>query len=257
MPLQQNAILFLAFGKPLDVGSNYKMTLRIISIVTFCCAFQSSFAQTKSSFVIAETIDKGDYYYIPKSALADTVQAIHHQLKIDTRTNPNRRPIELYWISTCNDGYYNLTITPQQIFFSSSHDNPNPNFLFWVIDIDTLQFRQIKKGLQRKPAQGFEDLSKYYRQSLTVFYDNKFKDKFPIPDEWTDSILEQHDAYCDAQIKKQLTRYLSIINSYITDPSNKVVLPAGEMKPKYFGYSKNEILEWLPVKFDPPKTKDE
>lgn len=179
------------------------------------------------------------------------------QLKIDKKVNPNKRPVEFYWTSTCNDGYYNFTITPEQIFFSSSHDNPNPDFLFWVIEIDTIQFLQIKKGLQQKPPHGFENISKNYGRALTVFYDSKFKDKFSIPDEWTDTIMKQHEVYCETQIKRQLKQYLSIINSYISGHTKKVLLPANEMKPKYFGHSKNEIMDWLPVKFDQSAMKTE
>lgn len=220
-------------------------------------------AQTREKIAIVATVDKGDYFYIPKAALADTVKGVYYQLKIDKKVNRNKRPIQFYWISTCNDGYYNLTITPEQIIFSSSHDNPNPNYLFWVVDIDTSQYRQINNGLQRKPPQGFENLSKNYRQSLTVFYDNKFKDTFPIPDEWTDSIMEKHDVYCQSQIKRQLERYFSVLNSYIADTTKKVVIPSDNLKSKYFSYSRNEIYDWLPVRFDPPvkftppKTKDE
>jgi hypothetical protein len=234
------------------------MTLRIILLIIFCSTILNLLAQTKNKFVIAETIDKKDYFYIPKTALADTVKAILYQDKVNKKINPNKRPIEFYWISTCNDGYYNLTITPQQIFFSSSHDNPNPNFLYWVIDIDSLQYKQIKKGLEQKPPYGFENLSKNYRQSLTVFYDKKYKDTFSIPEKWTDTIVQHRDLYCKAQIKAQLDRYSSIVNSYIIDTKMKVQFPTDEqaekMRPKYFSFFKQELYDWVPVKFDPPKS---
>lgn len=202
--------------------------------------------------MIAETIDKGDYYFIPKSALADSIRAIYFQLKIDRKANIDMRPIEFYWNSTCNDGSYNLIITPEQIFFSSSHDNPNPNFLFWVIDIDTLQFRQIRNGLQQKSLKGFNDFSKNYGESVTVLYDSRFKDTFKIPDEWTDAILKRHEVHCDSQIRCQLERYLSIINGYISNPTKKILLPKTQMKPKFFSFSINTIYDWLPVELNSP-----
>jgi hypothetical protein len=176
--------------------------------------------------------------------LEDTVRAIVYSI-IDRRTNANRRAIRLYWTSSCNDGYYNLTITPEQIFFSSSHENPNPNYLFWVVNIDSSQYQEVNYGIRNKPPIGFENLSKYYWQSLTVLYDQKFTDTFTIPDEWTDHIIERHDTYCKSQINRQLDRYISIINSYISDKTKKVSIPVVEMKPKYFSYNIDEIVSWM------------
>ncbi len=231
------------------------MTHRTLFSLVLCWTLHNACGQTKQNFAIATTIDKGDYFYIPASALADTIEGILYQDKTLQKTNYNKRPIEFYWISTCNDGYYNLTITPEQIFFSSTHDNPNPDRLFWVINIDTTQYIKIKRGLENRPPNKFENLSKNYRGSKIVYYD-KFKDSFSIPDEWTDSMLQQHDMYCQLQIKKQLKRYFSIINSYIIDTSKKVAEPVDEVKnnkPKYFSYSKEEMTDWFPVKFEPPK----
>lgn len=239
------------------------MTLRIILMIVCCWTFSFLSAQKRDKPIIVSTVDRGDYFFIPTTALADRVEGILYQLKIGKKVDPEKRPIQFYWISTCNDGYYNLTITPEQIFFSSSHDNPNPNYLFWVVDIDSAQYQQIENGVQRNPPQGFENLSKNYRQSLTVFYDNKFKDTFSIPDEWTDSIMASHDVYCQAQIERQLKRYFSIINSYIADTAKQLAIPFDNMKPKFFSFFRNEIYDWMPVKFDPPikftppKTKDE
>lgn len=232
------------------------MRLYAILLVSFCCMSNFLLAQTKENFNIVSVIDKGSYFYIPKSVWADSVVGVIYQLKIDKNTNFDERPIKLYWISVCNNGYYDLTITPEQIFFSSSHDNPNPDYLFWVIDIDRLQYQQIQKGLKQKPPVGFEDLSKNYGESLIVFYDKKFKDTLSIPNEWNDDIAQQRDIYCKSQTNGQIKKYFSIINSYITKPIKKVSIPVSEMNPKYFSYSKNEIADWMPVKFAPPKIKD-
>jgi hypothetical protein len=224
------------------------MIIRSVLVALSCLTFNFLSAQTKEKFVIAETVDKGDYYYISKSALVDSVKGILYQRKLDRKADASKRPMQFYWISTCNDGYYNLTITPEQIFFSSSHENPNPDYLFWVIDIDSIQFRQIRTALQKKSPAGFDNLSKYYHGSLTVFYDKKFKDSFSIPEDWIDSITQQHDRYCESQIETQLVRYFSIINSFLPG-AKKIMCPQNKMKSKYFGYSREEIMEWAPARF--------
>jgi hypothetical protein len=209
-------------------------------------------AQEKKRSGIVYAVDKGGYFYIPKSALSDNVDGIVYPKSIGRNVDAAKRPIEFYWVSNCNDGYYNLWLTPEQIFFSSSHDNPNPNLLFWVIDIDRMQFEQIRKGFQYKRPPGFTDISDAYEGSMTVFFDSAFKDTFSIPEEWTDSILHDYDKYCEWQIASQLQRYFSIINSYIADPVKRIPIPVSRMKPKYFAGSREQIGSGM-IKFTPPR----
>lgn len=232
------------------------MRLHQILLITCMLTAASLSAQTGDKLLIAKTVDKKDYFYIPASALADSVQAILYQDNMYQKPAHGKTPIKFYWISACNDGYYNLTVTPQQIFFSSSHDNPNPNFLYWVIDIDSFQFNSVRQGLNKKWPADFENLSKHYDNSYTVLYDKYFKDSFTIADEWNDANRQQYDLHCETQINTQLNRYFSIINSLIADTTRKIHFPDEKerklFKPKYFSYLKDEIFGWVPLKFDPP-----
>jgi hypothetical protein len=229
------------------------MKLQVILILVFSILFNCLHAQKKDKLIIAETIDRGDYYYIPLSALSDSVHGICYQSTFERKVNPATRPFKFYWISVCNDGYYSLVITPEQVFFCSSHDNPNPDYLSWVIDIDSVQFRQIQKGIQQKPPKGFENLSKYNHFSQSVYFDKNFKDDFLLPNEWTDSSLKKFETNCTIQIKKQLDRYFAMLNSYITDPQKKISVPGYTLSRKYFSYSKRIIRDWLPVSFKAPE----
>jgi hypothetical protein len=235
-----------------NTNESYMVTIRTLLIIGFGLTFTLVPGQSGNKLIIATTIDKGDYFYIPKAALADSVQAVLYQDKMNKKVSPINRPIKMYWVSTCNDGYYNLTITPQQIFFSSTHDNPNPDILLWAIDIEISQFEQIKTGFKQMPPNGFKNLSKNHRQSLTVFYDDAFKDTFSIPDEWTDVAMNKHSIYCKAQINSQLEKYLSIINSYIVAGTQAILVPT-RIKRKYFSDRRQEFYDWTPIKFTPPK----
>ena len=55
--------------------------------------------------------------------------------------------IEISWSSNYIDGHYSLVITPRQIYLRSGHDNPNPNFLYWLTNISEKQFLLIKDCL--------------------------------------------------------------------------------------------------------------
>ncbi|MDF2188095.1 hypothetical protein [Paraflavitalea sp. CAU 1676] len=232
-----------------------RYSIRIVSLmlVALLLSVEGLYGQTSDRPVIVETVDRGSYFYIPPSALADSVHGVSHPTMIDNKTGRKTRPIEFNWNSDCTDGYYILSITPAQVYFSSAHDNPNPNFLFWVIDIDSTQFDQISRGLRKNPPKGFKNVSKYYSGSKTVFNDIQFRATFQLPNEWTDSTKEQFDQNCKAQIKSQLDRYLSILNSYISDSARKISLPVVIMQRKYFGYSASELPRMRPVKFVYPR----
>ena len=199
------------------------------------------------------------YIYIPKSALDDKFDAILIAIKKSGTMSNQRNKFEFWWNSLCNDGYYNLTITPRQIYFHSSHDNPNPNYLYWVINIDSIQYRAIRERLKSQVPKGFSNQTKYYEHSY-VFHDDKFKDTFNIPNEWNSEKEKQFDAYCQKQIEQQLKRYFSILNDFIEDDNKKLKLPGKDeieqIKPKLLSANKEELLDWRPHKFVPPALKE-
>lgn len=231
------------------------MILRLtIVILTFLTFAVEAFAQSKESEVIVNSIGKNGYYYFPKEALNDSVLGVLCEISRLKYVEPNNRPISLHWNSICNDGDYYLTITPEQIYFSSGHNNPNPNHLFWFIPIDRSQYLQIKKGLLKKTPKGFSSTPKYYKKTQLFYFDKQYVDTFKLPDkEWTDEIQQSFSIHCKHQMNVQLNRYFEIVNSYIILEKDKIKqLPAEEIKkikPKYLSSMKQEIIDWAPKKF--------
>ncbi len=198
--------------------------------------------------LILNAVDEYDYIYIPKFLLADSVNGILYNDFLNRKTNPSKRQINIWWNSTCNDGSYVFIITPKQILFTSGHNNPNPNFLFWTVDIDSIQYKQIKNGLLHKSTKQFKNVSGNYFYEYS-FYDKQFKDTFKIPGDWTEKILKQHDAYCEKQIKKQIAKYFATLNSFILNKKNNI-RPLSEkqmkdIKPKYFSSFETELKAWV------------
>ncbi|HYF30845.1 MAG TPA: hypothetical protein VD993_06980 [Chitinophagaceae bacterium] len=221
---------------------------------TMCRAFLTtllaigalSAAAQPSKWIIAETIDRGDYFYIPASALADSVRVIVYQDKTMQKAKQNKNPIELTWVTGCVDGYYNLVITPEQIFLCTAHDNPNPSRLYWAMDIDSIQYTQIRKGLKQQPPAGFENQSRSYT-SYMRYWDVKYKDTFTLPqDDWTDADLKRHGAFCKLEMKTQLKKFFAVLNTYL-DAGKKLAIPdeasIKKIKPKYWGRSRKDALE--------------
>jgi hypothetical protein len=202
----------------------YFMQASIILVVFILFSLAgSSQNKTPDSAMAYVDISEG-YVYIPKWALDDKFDAVLIVSK-GSDISSQRKEFKLWWNSSCNDGYYNLDVTPRQIYFSSSHDNPNPNYLYWAIDIDSIQYTEIAKGLQSKTPKGFSNLSKYYDDAY-VFHDDKFKDSFTIPDEWTGPKEKEFAVYCQKQLEQQLSKYFSILNSFIKEEDKKIKLPS-------------------------------
>jgi hypothetical protein len=226
------------------------MKFLVIVLSFICWPFFQSFAQATTAHNIVTTLDRGDYFFIPKSALANSVEGVIYQDKTLRKVPVKNRPIQIYWSSICNDGYYNLTVTPEQIFFWSSHDNPNPNYLFWVISIDRSYYEATRGGLAKNTPKNLVDLSKVaqapgmFIDKSTASYRDKFRDLNYTPDDWSDS---KRAAYCEAQVKNKLDVYFTLLNSYTSYSHKKLAYPKSD-SPKLFSYFKEELIDWLPVK---------
>ena len=146
-----------------------------ISSFTICSA---QFYHTQNC---QEAKVENGFLYVPLSPSKDSVDRFQLPSRYDSSFKAPKT-IEFYWISPCNDGYYELNVTPRQLYFSSSHENPNPNFLFWAMDINPLLYQSLKKALMDTTPAGF---AHGYRPFL--YYDSSFKTSVTIPEIWNDS----------------------------------------------------------------------
>ncbi len=224
---------------------------KIIFLLIFIIFCKNSFSQTKSDIVILKAINKDGYSFFTENSLEDSVTGILLQPDNSKYISPKKRPITFYWNSNCNDGSYYLTVTPEQIYFTSGHNNPNPNFLYWFIKIDTSQYLEIKKGLTKKTPKGFSK-NKYTKERSLDFFQDNYIDKYEIPENWTKKEQDEMQNHCDSQIISQLTKYFEIINLTIFAKSNKIEMPSNELinkiKPKYLSSIRQEIIGWAPKK---------
>ncbi len=220
-------------------------------MVVFVTAFGYS-----QSFILAKTIDRGDYFYIPHSCFSDSVGAVLFQGKTLSKVNPGNRPIGFYWTSRCDDGYYILTVTPEQIFFSTGHENPNPDFLYWVMDIRKKQFQFINDGIRRKAPGSFDIL--FHDESKYSFVQHNFHEPCLIPKNWNTTTENRFSACCDSTIARQLRAYFKILNSYIPIETEKLQFADIQQSlikfPKYFSSFEPEIHDWMGMR---PRQKKE
>lgn len=229
----------------MDAGK-YKLLFRTAATAFFALMFRFCYSQTEQKPLILQTVDKGDYFYIPKYLMSDSVVGILYQDKRYQKTSPNKRAIEVYWISKCDECYYNIIMTPEQIFFSSSTETPNPTHLFWVIEIDSVIYKEVIYKMKQKFKGKFDDTSKNGQQLEYEFFDSNHKEKVHVSNKY-----ELTQKYCEQQIKLEISKYFSVINSCINDKNNKIFWPSKEIlkaaKPKYFSSYEEELEDWVEI----------
>ena len=116
-------------------------------ILLYCVTF--SYSQSER---IKEVIDRGKYDYIPPLYLTNSTLGIIHPYRF-VEENSELESFEIFWSSLCTDGRYSLIVTPEQIYLTSGHENPNSSCLFWILSIDSLIYQQILVGFQKKHKQ--------------------------------------------------------------------------------------------------------
>jgi hypothetical protein len=191
-------------------------------ILIFCLFFVVRANAQNSEKKIKTVIQKKGYEYIPISYLNDsTIVGITHFFNLN-KSNSKIRNFEISWRSLCIDGTYYLQITPEQIYLYSGHENPNPNMLYWIININNEVLNSLRKNYKKITDLGC---------SSNGCFDEKYNEEGGIKD-------------CDNVLLKQTERIISKINKLIVEEKfkidfNKRIEP---MKTLFYGYSEEEII---------------
>lgn len=214
------------------------LIIRCFVLLCSCALVLSARAQAS---VIVNAIDQGDYIVIPPAALRSDVVGIVYQMHPFHKATSNNIPIEFFWNSVCTDGQYRVTVTPEQVYFSDGHENPNPSRLYWVIAITRMQYAAIKRALAHQQPSGFLDISQESRGS-SLLYKSRVQDLTSFPGDWTGA---QYDAYCDAARNKHLAAIFKLFNAALVATGSPLRQPIQDT-PRFFSFIREEIFDWLP-----------
>lgn len=157
-----------------------------------------------------DTIEK--YQFIPTNALHDNYDLLIIGFEYDTIKVTNKKSIEISWPSLYIDGRYHLVITPKQIYLRSGHDNPNPNYLYWMTNINGNQFCLIKAYFNSQRIKQLENITidNSYRQSF--FFINFKKEKY-LKNDWTNM---RYDNF---------VKLVDLINKPLKSSNNNILIP--------------------------------
>ncbi len=124
----------------------------------------------------------------------------------------NKNKIEISWSSNYIDGRYVLIITPRQIYLRSNHDNPNPNYLYWLTDISEKQFLLIKDYLDKSESNLIHAYTSKNSNCLTYFFE-KAKIEKPRKNKWTN---KRYDNFLTV---------INFINKPLTSSKERILVP--------------------------------
>jgi hypothetical protein len=140
--------------------------------------------ETDATFAIKLRRDSlGGYFLLPDDILSGKYEYAFGRFQTENRQNV----ISFYWDSWLIDGRYNLRFTPKQMVLYTSHENPNPDYIYWSADITEEQFKALKAIPQfeykwMSDEKTSRDLSyKNFRQLLRQINRHMGNLKFTIP----------------------------------------------------------------------------
>ncbi len=119
--------------------------------------------------------------------------------------------IEISWFSSYIDGTYCFVITPRQMYLRSHHNNPNPNFLYWLEKSDILDFKLIKEHFDN--SKQFERVNTNSRPGY-IYYFTNYLDENYVNDNWENNMYEN------------LNHLILEINDAIKLTGRKIELPS-------------------------------
>ncbi len=119
--------------------------------------------------------------------------------------------MEISWFSSYIDGTYCFTITPRQMHLRSHHNNPNPNYLYWLEKIDDLKFKLIKEHFDN--SKEFENLNVKSRPGYIYSFKNYFTEEY-VNNDWEDNMY------------KNLKVLIAEINKAMKQTESKICIPS-------------------------------
>ncbi len=199
------------------------IVIQVILLIAFLEGLsQSNSNKTKS------IIRKIGYDYIPIEYFSDTtIIGLTHNLELQKKTK-KKKSFTFFWNSYCIDGRYYMVVTPEQIYLYSGHENPNPNHIYWVLNINKDVLNILSKSYKK-----IKDLDCHSESC----FDEKFsEEKYSIEE-------------CEKLRLMQVEKFTKIINSFISDTKLKINLSqrTEPIKTMYYGYGEDLMLESIPV----------
>jgi len=191
-----------------------KATILIILVLVSTMLTYSQVVESDSSKIINSQFDSlYKVSVIPDNALQGEFDLLVTSNNKDLMKKLNENRIEISWTSYYIDGRYILVITPRQIYLRSNHDNPNPNYLYWLTSNTEGQYELIKHHLASNKSNIIHNYKSKKSSCLTYFFDKASEEKYER-DNWTNKRYDNFQTL------------MNLINKPLLESGEKISIPS-------------------------------
>jgi hypothetical protein len=110
------------------------------------------------------------------------------------------------------DGDFIFVVHPEQLFLRSGHDNPNPNYVYWVQQLSEAQYRQLVKFLDTYDGQLFRRNRWNQWPGYSLFILKSPRISPEPPDRMTPEVELAWQSKFNAAVNSNLRRILKELN---------------------------------------------
>ncbi len=159
---------------------------------------------------------------IPDSIFSLQPDLLYMPFPFDTIAPSDKCGFEIRWPSMLIDGSFVLTITKRQIYLVSTHNNPNPNHLYWFVNITPRQYKIVAEKINKEKFLFTEEPA---REGLYVVADyncfrrlnyEKFRRERTVSGKWTKKKSETADRDWRDKRYQNLDALISFLDNGLT-----------------------------------------
>jgi len=162
------------------------------------------------------------FLYIPENIFDLDYDFIVLDFNTDTSEQVNVIEYQFDWPSNYIDGRFYIVVNPNQIYLRTGHDNPNPDFLLWVKNINREIYNKIKTVISDSSI--FKNSEGSCGERCDIFSFSIYSKEIKSPDEWTEYEIARHQKDYYDKLYMNFTKLINIFNTKLSN-LNQIIIP--------------------------------
>ncbi len=186
----------------------------IVAFLTFLLFTARSFSQDSTKVYYCDLDPILNIPIIPETILDSEYDVIVLDYEKDFAAFPFiNAGYEISWPSISIDGSFVIVVNPQQIYLKSGHENPNPNYVYWVKNINADLYTKIVLSI--KSNRSFRKTGAICGNNCIDLFYRKYHSEKYIPGELTDSLMAEIVKDHDQKLYDNFKDIISIFNKQL------------------------------------------